>query len=177
MDSYIGEVRIFCGTYPPNGWADCNGQELPLAQYQALYAVIGNMYGGTQDRTFALPNLNGLVPLHQGAGPGLTPRAIAQTGGAAAVALTTSQMPFHGHVPQALDNQGTQTDPSGAVWAKPPKAGRPARDMPEFDATLNTSMNALALGPAGASQPHNNLQPYVPVRYIICLDGEFPVRP
>lgn len=176
MDAYLGEVRIFCGTFAPNGWADCNGQLLPISQYTALYAVIGNLYGGSSPTTFALPNLNGRAPIHQGEGPGLTPRSVGELGGAAAVSLTTSQMPFHTHVAQALDNQGSRVDPTGSVWAKTPKAGRQGLDTPEFASTLDAPMHPMALAPAGGGQPHNNMQPYLPVRFIICLDGEFPPR-
>lgn len=176
MDAYLGEVRIFSGTFPPNGWADCNGQLLPVSQYTALYSIIGNMYGGSAPATFALPNLNGRVPMHQGQGPGLTQRTVGATGGVEAVSLTAEQMPAHIHVPQALDNQGSRVDPTGSVWAKTPKAGRQGLDTPEFAATLDTPMNPMALAPAGGGQPHNNMQPYVAVRFIICLDGEFPTR-
>lgn len=177
MDSYVGEIRIFAGMFAPMGWADCNGQEFRITEQQMLYAVIGNTYGGSPGSTFAVPNLNGRVPVHQGAGPGLTPRAIAQSGGAVAVALQPNQMPAHTHVPQALDTQGALQNPNGAVWARGPKFGRPPVETPEYDPTPNTTMNPMALGIAGGGQPHNNLQPYVPVRFIIALEGEFPVRP
>lgn len=177
MDSYVGEVRIFAGLYAPNDWADCNGQLLSIMQYQVLFAVIGTTYGGDGRSTFALPNLNGRVPLHQGTGPGLTQRVVGQMGGSAAVTLDQSQMPAHTHLPQALDNQGSLTDPTGAVWAKTPKNLRTKADTPAYDATPSAPMNAQALGTSGGGQPHNNMQPYLPMRFIICLNGIFPSRP
>lgn len=177
MDSYIGEVRIFTGQYPPNGWADCNGQLLSIQQHSTLFAIIGAIYGGDGRTTFALPNLNGRVPMHQGTGNGLTPRVVGQVGGAAAVVLDQTQMPAHIHVPQAFDDQGSQTDPTAAVWAKTPKAGRVKVDTPAFDPTPNTVMNAQAVGLAGDNQAHNNMQPYLPLRFIISLEGVFPNRP
>ncbi len=176
MDSYTGEVRIFCGMYAPADWADCNGQLLDASKFPALYAVIGNTYGGTPGQTFAVPNLNGCVPVHQGAGTGLTPRVIGQGGGSATVTLTESQIPNHTHVPQALNNQGASTNPAQAVWAKTPKAGRGA-DTQAFAATPNTLMHALAMSATGNNQPHNNMQPYLPLRFIISLNGLFPVKP
>ncbi|WP_027864117.1 phage tail protein [Massilia alkalitolerans] len=177
MDSYIGEVRIFTGQYAPNGWADCNGQLLSIQQYSTLFAVIGAIYGGDGRTTFALPNLNGRVPLHQGTGSGLTQRVVGQVGGSAAVTLDQTQMPAHVHLPQALDNQGSTTDPTAAVWAKTPKNIRTKADTAGFDPTPDTAMNAQALGLAGSGQPHNNMQPYVPLRFIISLEGVFPSRP
>lgn len=176
MDAYIGEVRIFAGNFTPADWLDCNGQVLQVRQYQGLYAAIGNLYGGTGPSTFAVPDLRGCVPVHQGAGPGLTPRTLNSGGGAAAVTLDMTQIPNHTHVPQALDTQGPSKEPNGALWAKPPKAGRPvAVDQPNFSPTLDTPMSPLALGAVGGNQSHNNMQPYLPVRFIICAQGTFPV--
>lgn len=177
MDAYIGEVRIFCGQFAPNQWLDCNGQELPTQQYQGLYAVIGNTYGGTAPQTFKVPNLNGRVPMHQGSGNGLTPRQLGQAGGTATVTLDLSQIPSHTHVAQSLGTAGSVTDPANAVWAVPPPAGRPPVNVPVYDQTApNTDMQAQALSTVGASQPHNNMQPYLPVRFIIAYEGVFPAR-
>lgn len=177
MDPYIGEVRIFAGSFAPRDWAECNGQLLPIAQYTTLFAVIGTIYGGDGRTTFGLPNLNGRVPMHQGTGPGLTARQVGKAGGAATVTLLENQMPAHKHVPQALDNQGTLSNPAGAVWTKTPKAGRTPVDTPGFASTPDTTMSPLALGSAGAGAPHNNMQPYLPVRFIIALQGVFPQKP
>jgi len=177
MDAYLGEVRLFCGTFAPNGWADCNGQILPISQYTALYSILGNTYGGSAPTTFALPNLNGRVPLHQGQGPGLSQRFVGETGGAPAVSLTADQMPMHTHVAQALDSPGASMTPTGAVWAKGPTVGRPPVETPEFAPAPSTPMHPMALAPAGGGQPHNNMQPFLALRFIICLDGEYPARP
>jgi len=177
MDAFIGEVRIFCGTFPPDQWLDCNGQVLPADQYQGLYSVIGNVYGGTAPNTFALPNLNGRAPMHQGSGKDLTPRQIGVGGGVATVTLNETQIPNHTHVAQSLGTAGSATTPTDAVWASPPPAGRPPVAVPVYGpAPANTAMHAQALSTAGASQPHDNMQPYVPVRFIIAYEGVYPVR-
>jgi len=177
MDPYIGEVRLFSGTYVPEGWADCNGQLMPIQQNPVLYSVIGTAYGGDGSTTFALPNLSGRVPMHQGTGPGLTSRPLGTQGGEAAVTLLAAQMPAHTHVPQALDNQGTLSDPTGAVWTKTPKAGRNPIDTRGFAPKPDVTMNPMALSAAGGGQAHNNMQPYLPLRCIIALVGVYPPRP
>ena len=177
MDAYIGEVRIFCGQFPPAGWLDCNGQELPIQQYQVLFAVIGNIYGGTNN-TFKVPNLSGRIPLHQGSGTGLTPRQLGNAGGSATVTLTQAQIPAHNHVAQSLGTAGGVATPTSAVWASPPPAGRPPVNTPVYESTVpNTAMHVQALSTTGGSQAHNNMQPYVPVRFIINYDGIYPSRP
>lgn len=176
MDPYVGEIRIFTGTFAPRDWADCNGQIMSVQQNPALFSVIGAIYGGDGRTTFALPNLNGRVPMHQGAGPGLTPRQVGEQGGEAAVTLLTTEMPNHDHVAQALDNQGTLSDPTGAVWTKTPKLTRPAVDTKGFSPTPDVPMSPLALSVAGGSQPHNNMQPFLAVRFIIALEGVYPIK-
>jgi len=177
MDPYVGEVRIFTGTYPPIGWADCNGLILSVQQNSLLFSVIGAIYGGNGSTTFALPNLNGRVPMHQGAGPGLTPRRVGDQGGEASVSLFESQMPAHNHIPQALNDQGTLTDPTGAVWTKTQKSVRPIADTAGFAPKPDVMMSPLALSPVGGSQSHNNMQPFLPVRFIIALEGVYPIKP
>lgn len=174
MDAYIGEVRIFAGNFTPRDWLDCNGQVLDVWRYQGLYAVLSNTYGGTGPSTFALPNLNGRVPLHQGSGAGLTPRTLASIGGVATVTLDMNQIPNHDHVPQALGTPGTQTNPSGNVWGKTPLNPRTKAETLNFSPTLDTQMSPLALEVGGGSQGHNNMQPYLPVRFIICAQGTYP---
>lgn len=177
MDPYIGEVRIFSGSFAPTEWADCNGQLLPIPQYERLFSVIGATYGGDGRTTFAVPNLNGRVPVHQGSGPGLTPRQVGDKGGEVTVKLDTSQMPAHIHIAHALDNQGALSDPNGAVWTKTPKNTRPVSDSKGFAPTPDVAMSPLALGTAGADKQHNNMQPFLAVRFIIALQGNYPVRP
>lgn len=177
MDPFIGEVRIFAGTFAPVDWADCNGQLLPIQRFGQLFSIIGATYGGDGRTTFAVPNLNGRVPMHQGAGRGLTPRQAGDKGGDATVELDVSQMPAHNHVPQALDNQGTLSDPAGAVWTKTPKEGRNPVDTKGFAPTPGVTMSPVALAPTGSGKAHNNMQPYLPVRFIIALEGMFPNKP
>ena len=181
-DPYVGEIRIFCGSFVPADWLACNGAILQIQQYQLLYAVITTLYGGDGRTTFKVPNLNGVAPMHQGQGQGLTNRTLGVPGGAAAVTLNSMQMPNHRHVPMALDGIGNVTTPSNAAWSKNMVGGRPPSVSPQF-ATLagaappDSPMNQLALGQTGGSGAHNNMQPYLPLQFIICHYGEFPIKP
>lgn len=181
MDSFIGEIRIFCGNYAPEGWAFCNGDLLSIQQYTALFSVLGTRFGGDGRTNFGLPNLMGRAPMHQGQGPGLTNRVFAQAGGAGTVTLTQNQMPSHNHAARCLSSvpasgQGV-LDPTNGVWAAYPVL----RSDPKptgYQATANTVMSSQALTVAGGNQPHNNMQPYLKMSFIICLtDGVYPVRP
>jgi microcystin-dependent protein len=177
-DPFIGEIRIFGGNFPPMGWALCQGQLLSIAQNTALFAILGTQYGGDGKTTFALPDLRGRVPISQGAGTGLTPRSMGEEGGSAYVTLLTSEMPAHNHTASAVPATGSSTNPEGTVWAQTTGGGRgqPAA-APLYTANSpNTTMSPMALAPAGGSQPHNNMQPYVGMNYIIALQGIFPPR-
>jgi len=160
---FIGEIRMFAGNFAPVGWAFCNGAIIPISQNDALFNLIGTTYGGDGINTFALPNLQSRVPVH--VGPGF---ALAQTGGAEQVTLTTSQIPAHSHVPQANSNAGTQSSPGGGVWAN--------SSLGQFDNTNppDSSMAPQALGTAGGSQPHDNMVPFLVVNFILSLFGVFP---
>lgn len=180
-DPFTGEIRIFCGTFVPYGWAACNGAVMQISQNQVLYAIIGVAYGGDGRNTFNLPNLNGVAPVHQGQGPGLTSRTLGIPGGVAAVTLNGNQMPAHRHVPMALNGIGNASVPTGAAWAKNMIGGRNPSSAPQFAALAatappNSLLNAQALGSTGGNQAHNNMQPYLPLQFIICLNGEFPSR-
>ncbi|WP_274653898.1 phage tail protein [Paenibacillus humicola] len=168
MDPYVGEIRLFAGNFPPKDWAFCDGSLLPIAQNTALFSILGVTYGGDGKTTFALPNLNGSAAMHQGAGPGLTPRTLGESVGEPNVTLLQTEMPAHTHVPQ---NQTTSsaTSPEGAVWAN--VAGRAA---PLYGTAPKTAMNVQAVGPAGGSMPHNNMQPYLGMNFIISLYGVYP---
>lgn len=181
-DPFYGEIRLFTGTFVPADWAACDGTLLQIQQYQALYAVIGITYGGDGKTTFALPNLNGRVPVHQGQGPGLTPRQVGKDGGSATVTLTQMTMPNHTHTPVALDAEGTANTPTNAVWAQlVDHGGFEPESLDQYtvpgSGTPVATMAPAALMPTGGNQAHNNMQPYLPLRYIICLYGEFPMRP
>ncbi len=178
-DQYIGEIRMFGGNFAPRGWAFCNGQLMAISQNTALFSILGVTYGGDGKSTFALPDLQGRAPMHQGAGRGLTPRMLGQRGGAPSVTLLESQMPRHNHVPQAVSANGaTGQGPDGAVWAQGWTAGRGGQQnpAPTCATSASTPMAAQALGPTGGSQPHNNMQPYLGVSFIIALQGDFPPR-
>lgn len=151
MDLFIGEIRIFAGNFAPRGWALCNGQVLPIVKNTALFSILGTTYGGDGRTTFALPDLCGKSPMHQGAGAGLSPRALGESGGAASVALSLNQLPAHSH--QAM----CQVSP----YSSPP----------------DTMMSVQAVQAAGGGQPHNNMQPYLGLNFIISLQGVFPPRP
>jgi microcystin-dependent protein len=159
---FIGEIRIFAGNFAPAGWAFCDGTLMAIAQNDALFNLIGTTYGGDGQNTFALPNLQSRVPAH--VGPGF---ALGQTGGEETVTLTTSQIPAHSHVPLANSGPGSQANPAGGVWAE--------STLNQFSsATPSVAMNASALGPAGASQPHDNMIPFLAVNFILSLFGIFP---
>src|SRR4249919_3080608 len=116
-DQFVGEIRIFAGNFAPTGWALCQGQLLPISQNTALFSLLGTYYGGNGQTTFALPNLQDSAPLGAGQGSGLTERVLGETGGTENVTLLQTEMPAHSHGINASTSLGTQTDPSGAVWA------------------------------------------------------------
>ncbi|WP_322907879.1 phage tail protein [Paenibacillus campi] len=169
MDAYIGEIRLFAGNYAPNGWLFCNGQELPVQTYQGLYATLGNQFGGTSPRTFKLPDLSGNVPIHRGAGPGLTPRNFADKGGVETITLTTAQLPSHTHTANSAP-LATSPEPAQHIWANNDRDA----DNVSYGTTINAAMNATVLGASGGGKAHTNMQPYLGVNYIICYDGEYP---
>jgi len=170
MDPYVGEIRLFAGAYAPSGWAFCEGQTLEVASNTMLYSVIGNMYGGDGETTFMLPDLRGRAPVHQGEGTGLTPRAIGSTDGEATVTLSTEQMPVHDHTPQSAGAVNDES-PIGKVWGNPGTRGQKI-----YSSQLNTPMNDQLISAAGGSQPHNNMQPFLGVNFIIALEGVFPPK-
>ncbi|MFZ5643699.1 MAG: phage tail protein [Bacillota bacterium] len=171
MDPFIGEIRIFAGNFAPYGWAFCNGQIMQIVQNTALFSLIGNVYGGDGKTTFALPNLSGRAPMHQGAGPGLTPRVLGETGGYTSVTLLQNEMPVHSHAVNCQATANTN-DPAGAVWANTAGRGSPT----PYGTPPNVAMSQQAVQPAGGSMPHNNMQPYLGLNFIIALQGIFPPR-
>lgn len=172
-EPFIGEIRIFAGTYAPAGWKFCDGSLLKVWDYQALFAVIGNQYGGDGRETFALPDLCGRTPMHWGQGTGLTKRELGEAGGQTTVTLTPAQMPAHSHVPQATRANATSASPEGGLWAKS-TGGVNLYSTVDPPAYARLSENALQA--SGGGQPHNNMQPYLVLNFIIALEGIFPVR-
>jgi microcystin-dependent protein len=177
MDPYLGEIRMFGGNFAPVGWALCNGQLLALSQYQALYAILGITYGGDGRTTFGLPNLQSRVPIHWGTGPQLSTYNIGQTGGQENVTLLQTQMPAHTHLMTASNSPATQASPGGYILAQSTDAGVGGSPSNFIEASsANATLAPTALGSAGSSQPHSNLQPFLAVTFIIALEGLFPTR-
>lgn len=175
MDPYIGEIRIFAGNYAPKDWALCNGQLLPIAQNTALFALLGTHYGGDGKTNFALPDLRGRAPMHQGSGPGLSPRQLGVAGGSTTAMLDITQIPQHSHQGGCVATAANQADPANAVWAA--TGGGKGGGGAGYQAAANTQMNPQALAPSGAGQVHNNMQPYLGINFIIALQGIYPMQP
>ena len=167
-DPYIGEIRMFAGNFAPLGWAFCNGALLPIAQYEALFSLLGTTYGGDGQTTFALPDLRGRGPIHAGQGPGLTNHPQGEQGGTETVTLTVAQMPAHTHAPAASSAAGTSSHPNGNVWAASSTSDN------QYAGTSNTTMNPATIGVAGGNQPHDNRQPVLAINFIISLEGIYP---
>ena len=166
---YVGEIRLFAGTFNPAGWAMCNGQLLPISENETLFQLIGTTYGGDGQSTFALPNLQSRIPLHIGTGAGVT-YILGETGGVETVTLTTQQIPIHTHPLLVSQDPGTGTNPAGAVAG----ALSPVSIYKANLAAPNIPMNAQSITPIGGSQPHENMQPFLCINYIISLFGIFP---
>jgi len=170
QDPFIGEVQWFAGNFAPRGWAKCDGQVLQISQHSALFSILGTTYGGDGRVTFALPDVQGRVLIHQGSGPGLTPRSLGGKAGIEAVTLTTNQIPNHNHILRASSGSATKSTPAGNVLAS---TGRTRL----YDSTdANVDMDATAITAAGGGQAHNNMQPYNTLTCIIALVGTFPSR-
>jgi microcystin-dependent protein len=173
-DSYVGEIRIFGGNYAPEYWAFCDGHTVSISQYEALFSLLGTTFGGDGQVNFALPNLNGRVPLGDGQGAGLQPRVVGQSGGADQVALTVAQVPPHNHTFNASTASGTTTTAGGNYLATVDATTyHMYLDINQSSSTW-ADLKATAIGPTGGSLAHDNTQPSVVLRYIISLIGIFP---
>jgi microcystin-dependent protein len=173
-EGFIGEIRMFAGNFAPRGWMECSGQVLPISQYQALYSILGPTYGGDGTTTFALPNLNNRVPMHFGQGPGRSHR-IGEMDGSSSVTLTIDQIPAHSHSARLKGaNQSNKDSPAGNVPGT--LAGNKAYSLPSSGALGNMDLNSLVVDNAGASTPHDNMQPYLAMNFIICVAGVYPPR-
>lgn len=176
---YLGEMRLFAGNFAPRGWAFCNGQSLDISQNDALFALLGTIYGGDGQSTFNLPNLGSRVPLNQGTGPGLSTYTIGQAGGVERVTLATTQMPAHSHVLNATTATGTATTPGpGVMLATPVEAGVKTSlyVVPGTSALVQAPMAPQSISVTGGNQPHENMMPFQAINYIIALEGIFPSR-
>ena len=167
---YIGEIRMFAGNFAPAGWMFCDGTQLAISENDALFTLIGTTYGGDGQETFNLPDLRGRVPIHQGSAPGGSTYTIGQTGGSESVTLTTQQIPAHNHTLMATTAVGTQVNPGGNLLANS------QGPQPYIQESPDAGLNPQALAPVGGSQPHENLQPFLGISFIISLYGLFPPR-
>ena len=173
MDPFVAEIRIFAGNFAPKGWAQCDGQLLPISQNTALFSLLGTTYGGDGKSNFALPNLQGCSPMQAGQGPGLSLRDLGETGGEQAVTLLQTEMPTHAHTALAATGSNSN-DPANNAWADGQKG------FGNFYAPTagigNVQMNPFATSISGANLPHNNMPPFLGLTFIIALQGVFPAR-
>jgi microcystin-dependent protein len=160
---FIGEIRMFSGEFAPTGWAYCDGGELLIADYEALFNLIGTTYGGDGQTTFCVPDLRGRLPVHQGNG-----FSLGQPGGVESVTLSSEQMPAHAHTFQASKDEARTASPPTNVLGETPRASLYVQDQ------AGVALAPLSLQPAGGNQPHDNVQPYLGVSFIISLFGIFP---
>jgi microcystin-dependent protein len=166
-EPFLGEIRMFGGDFAPQGWALCNGQILSISEYDTLFSLIGTTYGGDGQTTFALPDLQGRIPLNQGKNPSTgTTYVMGEKNGVESVTLTVSQLPAHTHKVHASSQPGTQNSPANAVWAK--NAQQYSANAPDG------LMNASSLSSVGGNQPHSNLMPFTVINFIIALYGIYP---
>jgi len=165
---YIGEIRMFGGSFAPAGWMFCEGQTLPISEHEALFNLIGTTYGGDGQETFVLPDLRGRIPIHAGTGSSGITYTLAEQGGVETVTLTSAQMPAHAHPVYASNAAADQRNPAGAQFALPEEShyATPGASPPNLDAGI--------VGVSGSNQPHDNMQPYLGVSFIISLFGIFP---
>ena len=177
-EPFLGEIRVFSFDFPPKGWAFCNGQLLPINQNQALFSLLGTMYGGNGQVNFALPNLQGCAPIHVTSGPAYTQGTRA---GSSSVTITQQQMPAHTHFPSAKNTIGNANVPSGnvvlaqAVAVKQDQSTVPVL-MYSNNNAFGKTLNPGAISFVGGSQPHNNMMPYLVLNFCIALIGIFPSR-
>lgn len=160
-DPYIGEIRMFGGNFAPVGWLLCQGQLLPISEFDALFNLIGTTYGGDGQQTFALPNLQSRIPVHVGNG-----MPLGQTGGTETVTLITNQLPVHTHAPVAAA-VATTPSPNNAFWAS-------YANMEFSNQPPATPMAPNALSPSGGNQPHENMPPFLAINFILAYEGIYP---
>lgn len=158
---YISEIRIFSFGFPPKGWALCDGQLVLISQNQALFSLLGTTYGGNGQTTFALPDLQGRVPFHEGNG-----HTLGERGGEMAHTLNISEMPTHNHLPTANTTSADRSTPTGDFWANSGKTN--------YAASGAAAMSAQAISSTGGSQAHENMSPYLVLNFCIALQGIFP---
>jgi microcystin-dependent protein len=172
MDPFVGEIRVVGFNFPPRGWAECNGQLLPISQNTALFSLLGTFYGGDGKSTFALPNLMDRLPVHQGQGQGLSQYFLGEETGTPSVTLIQSEMPLHNH------NLLARNDPAELQAPAPDRSMARSTAGFAYNASApNVNLSPQAASVTGGSQPHNNYMPSLVLNYIIALQGVFPPRP
>jgi microcystin-dependent protein len=171
MQPYVGEIRLFAGNFAPSGWMFCDGSTLPISENEVLFQLIGTTYGGDGEETFQLPNLQGRVPLHFGTSPSGVTYQIGEMAGEESVTLSTQQIPTHTHAALAA-SVGQTTSPSNAVLATAQSTQQGVRLYSTVGST--TTLGPGTITPTGGSQPHENMQPFLGLNFIISLFGFFP---
>lgn len=185
MYGYVGEIKMFAGNFAPQNTALCSGQILPISQNTALFSILGTYYGGNGVSTFQLPNLMGRVPMAQGTGPGLTPRTIGESAGSETVTLLLTEIPAHTHNGTVVFSNPQLRCYNGAPTSKTAEGNLPANSAKGelYNGAATSSMvttinvnQGFTSGPSGGGQPHNNMQPYLAITFVICMQGVFPPR-
>ncbi len=169
-EPFVGEIRMFAGNFAPRGWAFCDGQLLAVSQNDALFSLLGTIYGGDGRTTFGLPDLRGRVPIHAGSGPGLSPRRLGAKSGAENVTLTVNQLPSHTHAMQAQTAPANSPEAQGAAPATTTLV-----DL-YFQVSPTESLSSQAITNVGGSRSHTNLQPFLCINFIVALVGIYPSR-
>jgi len=173
---FLAEIRIFPFNFAPKGWAFCDGQVLPISQNTALFSLLGTTYGGDGRSTFALPDLQGSVPLHPGQGPGLNQYFLGESGGVQTVTLLQSELPLHSHFVNADTGSASSGSPAGGIFKAGIRPGNPSGAVWLYNkGPADTPIQGVGI--AGGNQPHNNMMPYLTLNFCIALQGVFPARP
>lgn len=169
-EPFVGEIRMFAGNFAPRGWAFCDGQLLAVSQNDALFSLLGTVYGGDGRTTFGLPDMRGRIPVHAGTGPGLSPQRLGAKLGSESETLTVNQLPSHTHPLNATSAAATDNNPSGKL------TGESASVDLYFEGDPNADMASSAITEVGGSRSHTNLMPFLCVHFIIALVGIYPSR-
>ncbi|MCB1032392.1 MAG: phage tail protein [Acidobacteria bacterium] len=169
-EPFVGEIRMFAGNFAPRGWAFCDGQLLAVSQNDALFSLLGTIYGGDGRTTFGLPDLRGRIPIHAGHGPGLSERRLGAKGGEEKVTLTVNQLPSHTHPMKASSDTALDIPPAGKVLGESTVASMYINDIP------STNLSSQAISSVGGSRSHTNLMPFLCIHFIIALVGIYPSR-
>ena len=172
-EPFVGEIRMFAGNFAPRGWAFCDGQLLAVSQNDALFSLLGTIYGGDGRTTFGLPDMRGRIPIHAGSGPGLSARRLGSKGGAESVTLTTNELPSHTHSVRASDATGTARTPVNNYFAE--ESGANVYHAAPLSSSV-VNLDASSMTSTGGSRSHTNLMPAICVNFIVALFGIYPSR-